>query len=185
MRDRISLTSGPASASADLFANGLIAVRAGELDVARAAHQEIGRRIEEAREKEGSGYNSGYTRVGPARTASSEAMASQLEGLILLAEGKAEDALAALARAVEMERDLPFGFGPPVPIKPSQELYAEVLLTLGHAAEARAEFQRALVRTPKRAQAMRGLQEAASASEGIALAEMKEIVAAGAGCHAE
>ncbi|HXH05762.1 MAG TPA: tetratricopeptide repeat protein, partial [Vicinamibacterales bacterium] len=73
-------------------------------------------------------------------------------------------AVAALAAAGDLERRLPAGMGPPRPIKPSDELAGEVCLELGLTAEARAAFERALARYPKRSLSLLGLARAAAAA---------------------
>jgi tetratricopeptide (TPR) repeat protein len=167
------LTDLPAqAAAADLFATGFAAVAAAELDAARAALEDMQARIAEAEsEEDRRGYSSGYASVAPARTAEARAMARGLEGRIRLAEGKNEEALELLARAVEIEDGLPFGFGPPVPVKPSHELLGEALLSLGRAGEARRELEIALARAPRRARSVLGLIRAARQDGAVELAE--------------
>jgi hypothetical protein len=61
-----------------------------------------------------------------------------------------------------MEDRMPFEFGPPAPAKPAHELFGEVLLGLGHAPQAQAQFELALKRAPKRALSLVGLARAAA-----------------------
>lgn len=91
-------------------------------------------------------------------------MADELNGLVELSKGAPESGLASLARAAEREAKRPLPIARPYPVKPATELYAEVLLTAGRAKEAVAQFQRALKRTPRRAQAVLGLARAAQAA---------------------
>ena len=88
----------------------------------------------------------------------------ELEAAILVAAGKAEEALVPLRRATAMEDSLPVDFGPPDVVKPSYELLGEVLLSLNRPAEAQQAFQRALEMAPGRALALRGLAKAAPSS---------------------
>ncbi len=88
----------------------------------------------------------------------------ELEAAILVAEGKAEQALAPLRQATTMEDSLPVDFGPPDVVKPSYELLGEVLLGLNRPAEAQQAFQRALAMAPGRALSVRGLAKAAPSS---------------------
>ena len=92
------------------------------------------------------------------------ATARGLEGLIALAEGEADTAVAALVEAAAIEDDMPLDFGPPFPPKPTHELLADVLLGLGRAEEAQEHYGRALDRAPRRAQALLGLARAAEAA---------------------
>jgi tetratricopeptide (TPR) repeat protein len=55
-----------------------------------------------------------------------------------------------LREAISMEDTLPIAFGPPTIDKPSRELMGEFLLRRGQQEEARAEFEKALARTPGR-----------------------------------
>lgn len=59
---------------------------------------------------------------------------------------------------------MPFEFGPPVTVKPSHELFGEVLLQAGRARDAQVEFIRALRLAPKRTRSLIGLARAARAA---------------------
>lgn len=83
----------------------------------------------------------------------------QLAGLLALREGRTEEGLAFLRRAVEAEEALPFEFGPPRPVKPTHELLGEALMDLGNEEEAVTAFRRAVERTPGRTLAVEGLDE--------------------------
>ena len=90
-----------------------------------------------------------------------------LEARALLAEREGDLAGAdqGLRQAVTVEEALPVAFGPPTIDKPTHELLGEFLLRRGKKDEARAEFEKALARTPGRRLAAQGL-EAASAGAG-------------------
>jgi tetratricopeptide (TPR) repeat protein len=81
----------------------------------------------------------------------------QLRAVILTEEGRAEEAIALVRKAVDAEESLPFIFGPPFVDKPSHELLGELLLESGRADEAREAFETALSRTPERVTAQGGL----------------------------
>ncbi|HEX5966229.1 MAG TPA: hypothetical protein VFY51_09855, partial [Pyrinomonadaceae bacterium] len=66
------------------------------------------------------------------------------------------------ATAVEEERGAPYG--PPALIKPSHELFGEILLRAGQPKEAVEKFQVALLRQPNRARSLLGLARAYSQS---------------------
>jgi tetratricopeptide (TPR) repeat protein len=89
-------------------------------------------------------------------------MAAELDGLMRFARNDRTGALAALARATELEAKRPKPIARPYPIKPAGELYGEILLGTGDAAGASAQFKAALARTPRRAQSLLGLARAAS-----------------------
>jgi Flp pilus assembly protein TadD len=69
-----------------------------------------------------------------------------------------------LRQAVEQEEKLPIAFGPPTIDKPTHELLGEFLVRRGRKAEAHAEFQQALARTPGRRLAEQGLKSSAESN---------------------
>ena len=81
-----------------------------------------------------------------------------------LAAGDNKKALQLIKQATAVEDEMPLSYGPPSPVKPSHELFGELLLEAGQPAEARDEFERALERAPRRALSLLGL--AASGSQG-------------------
>ncbi|GIV58069.1 MAG: hypothetical protein KatS3mg042_0982 [Rhodothermaceae bacterium] len=91
-------------------------------------------------------------------------MEMELEALIRHAEGQVEEALTLLAEAAAREEALPYEYGPPDIVKPAHELYGELLLAAGRPAEARARFEAALARAPRRALSLLGLARAAAAA---------------------
>jgi hypothetical protein len=70
----------------------------------------------------------------------------------------AAERLVKEAAAIELMLDAPSG--PADPIKPSFELYGELLLKLSRPVEAAAQFQQALTRMPNRRAALDGLKRA-------------------------
>ena len=99
-----------------------------------------------------------------------ETMYREIGGLYQIMRGEKADGLAALESAAGIEGEGPRPIARPYPIKPAGELYAEALLANGDAAGAVREFQRALKRTPRRAQSMIGLAKAAAAAKQPVLA---------------
>jgi tetratricopeptide (TPR) repeat protein len=75
--------------------------------------------------------------------------------------GKFDEAVEHLRRATSLEEALPPPSGPPEVIKPSHELFGEVLLRAGRPAEAAAQFKTALLRQPNRPSSLLGLARAA------------------------
>jgi tetratricopeptide (TPR) repeat protein len=84
-------------------------------------------------------------------------MENQLAALLLMAEGKSQEAIEAMKKAVATEDETPYEFGPPMPPKPAHELLGEILLLLDQADLARVQFELALLRAPKRALSLLGL----------------------------
>ena len=82
------------------------------------------------------------------------------EALQLSAQGKNDEVIATLQKAVAEEVALPYDFGPPAIDKPSLELLGDQLLALGRAAEAEKAYREALDRTPGRTLTVEGLRKA-------------------------
>ncbi len=94
-------------------------------------------------------------------------MASQIAGLLQIARGERDAGLATLASTADQEARRPKPIARPYPVKPAAELYAEALFAAGRHAEAVAQFQRALARTPRRGLSLIGLARAAHAAGAI------------------
>ena len=90
--------------------------------------------------------------------------ALELEGLLQLEDGRADEAVAALRKAVKIEEGTSFGYGPPFPPKPALELLGETLLAIDRPKQALSAFQASLERTPRRALSLMGLRKAAAAA---------------------
>ncbi len=95
----------------------------------------------------------------------------QLAGLIAVSEGRPEEGLEELRQAVKLEQETPFGFGPPLPVKPAHELLGEVLAEMEQFAAAGEHFESALKRSPQRARSLRGLAAALCSTGGKEAAE--------------
>jgi tetratricopeptide (TPR) repeat protein len=94
-----------------------------------------------------------------------EVMALEVAGLARANAGKYDEAIDLLRRATALEESLRPPSGPPDMIKPSHELFGDVLLSAGRPAEAAAQFQTALLRQPNRPRSLLGLARAAKASD--------------------
>lgn len=81
----------------------------------------------------------------------------EAQGLRAELKGDATGAEGLLREAASREDALPIAFGPPTIDKPTRELLGEFLLRRGKLSDARAEFTRALARTPGRRLAVKGL----------------------------
>ena len=157
------------NAVAVLNSCGLVAIRAGKVADARSALQAIEKRLNGgpgAAAEQAAMPMPGHlpSTESPLDRKTAEVMRQQLQAEVWIAEGKQEQALELLRKTTEEEDALTFEFGPPVPVKPAHELYGEELLAANRPKEARAEFQRALARAPKRAQSLRGLAKAEAAA---------------------
>ena len=145
----------------DLYITGLAALSAGDEERARQnvkAMMDISGRYE------------GQVRV----------MQHQLKSALLKHEGNAKEALSLLEEAAEMENALHMPYGPPVPVKPANELLGEAYLSAGEFEKAQAAFEAALARAPKRVLSLAGLAKAAEKTgdhdtANSALASLREI----------
>lgn len=139
------------------WADAYGAVRFGKLDAAVAA-------IERAKNST-KRYVAAATAAGVAADGPSQRLAKieqqQLDGLLLLKRGRADQGIALLSQAAAGERASPMEFGPPSLDKPANELLGEVLLAHGRAKEACEAFQAAQVLAPGRGQSLIGLAKCA------------------------
>jgi tetratricopeptide (TPR) repeat protein len=88
----------------------------------------------------------------------------ELKALARLSERAKDEAVALMCQATAGEDAMPVDFGPPSLLKPSHELFGEILLQIGKPKEAQAEFRRALTLAPKRARSLLGLGRASVAA---------------------
>jgi tetratricopeptide (TPR) repeat protein len=75
-----------------------------------------------------------------------------------------EKAIELIRKAAALEEQGPPPSGPPSLIKPTHELYGEILLRAGKPVEAAAQFKTALLRQPNRARSLLGAARAAAQS---------------------
>jgi tetratricopeptide (TPR) repeat protein len=91
-------------------------------------------------------------------------MHKELQALIAQAKGQADQAIALLKEATELEESMRAPNGAADPIKPSHELLGEVLLQAGKPAEAAEAFEASLLRMPNRARSLMGAVKAHAAA---------------------
>ncbi|MGH9862639.1 MAG: hypothetical protein ACRD35_04370 [Candidatus Acidiferrales bacterium] len=157
----VSEISAPAGS---LFAQGLAAVKRGDLAAANRALAEL-KALRASAATESTQHHSSmsmYSQVSSGALKAAEVMEQELAALLLAAEGKREDAVAALEAAAAAEDSMSFDFGPPAIVKPSRELLGERLLEMNRPEEAEKQFELALTRAPRRALALLGLARSAS-----------------------
>jgi predicted Zn-dependent protease len=133
----------PGARATDAFARGFAALRRG--DPARA--REI---LAELEGMTGGSKNDEVAGI----------LRDELRGALLAGDGKTEEAIGLLNAAGGREERMPYGFGPPDPVKPARELLGEVLLAAGRKAEAAEAFRAELARAPKRRLSLAGLASA-------------------------
>ena len=136
-----------------LVAAGLSAAQLGDHAKAQEAARLL-RTLAQTRKDAGSAYDAQPIEI----------MAAQVEGLSQFLTGRTQEGLERLEAAAQLEERLDPPNGPAYPIKPSHELYAEVLLLAGRGREAQQAFETSLSRTPRRSLSLLGLARAALAS---------------------
>ena len=102
--------------------------------------------------------------TGAAKDDDERIMAGQVEALGLIQGGKADQGVAKLRKVAADEAAAPFEFGPPDVLKPSSELFGDVLLKLDKPGEAAAAYREALARAPGRTLSLQGLAAAQAQS---------------------
>jgi tetratricopeptide (TPR) repeat protein len=135
--------------AAYVFAAGLSAAKTGDLATANIALD----RLKAMRTQAESGSNA--YRAKPFAIMEKEVGAA-------VAAAKKDNAAAEqlLKEAVAIEVTLDASSGPVEPIKPSFEMYGELLLEQGRMKDAAAQFEQSLTRTPNRRLSVQGLQRA-------------------------
>jgi tetratricopeptide (TPR) repeat protein len=156
--EKLALAAGPVrdggapgydGSAAYLFAAGVSAANLGDLETANVALD----KLKAMRVQAESGSNA--YRAKPFAI-----MEKEVAAVIALTQKDpaAAERLIKEATAIELTLDAPSG--PADPIKPSFELYGNLLLGLNRPAEAAAQFQQALTRMPNRRAALDGLKRA-------------------------
>ena len=157
-------TMGSTSAAADLYATGSSALSAGDKVSANKALGEMDELLESLPPDSGD-------KVAAETHQSVRVMTDSLRAQIAWEEGRKEESLALLGNATAIEESLALEYGPPTIVKPSNELFGEILLAEGQAEAAAEQFELALLRAPQRRLSLQGLAQAAEASGDIATAE--------------
>ena len=75
-----------------------------------------------------------------------------------------DKAIELMKKATALEEQMSAPYGPPTLIKPTHELFGEILLRAGKPAEAAEQFKTALLRQPNRARSLLGAARAAAQS---------------------
>lgn len=139
---------------------GMSAVHTGNFELAKAAEQRLQLLARDATAA-GHDYDARQSAI----------LAGEVAASRLLKNGDTDAAVAAGKDAADMEqRYMRVPSGPPRPIKPAAELYAEVLLQAGFAEEALEAFEKSLAWIPQRTPSLLGLARAAAATGNAELA---------------
>jgi len=150
------LTLDDTTASSLALASGWSAIETGEIGAAKRARKYLKRMAAgagSAKSRRGAEWRTKVARV------QYQILAARLEA----EAGRAAKARALLEEAIAGELELGPPVGTPPTIKPVREAYGEILLVLGRAGAAIAQFEESLLRTPNRRLSMRGLGNALNA----------------------
>jgi tetratricopeptide (TPR) repeat protein len=93
-----------------------------------------------------------------------EIMQLEVSALSAATKGNANEAIEMMKRATSLEEDMSPPSGPPSLIKPSHELFGEILLRANRPKEAAQQFAASLARQPNRARSLLGAARAAAQS---------------------
>ncbi|NIR44368.1 MAG: tetratricopeptide repeat protein [Gemmatimonadetes bacterium] len=140
-------------AAASALASGWALLGHGDRQEAERVLSQLHQRLEATDDGDPATYRPGVQ--------AAHVLALELEALIQLDDGEVDRAIETLQRASEKESAMPYEYGPPPVVKPSHELLGEVLLEQGRVEEARAAFEAALARGPRRVDSLIGLARAA------------------------
>ena len=147
-----SFSGRRSSATASLLlAAGMSAAKMGDLAKAQEAADKL-KRLREQKESEDDSYEAKPLAI----------MEKEVTALILLGQGKSDDALRVMREVITIEESMDLPSGPAYPLKPSHELYGEMLLETDWADEAVKQFAVALVRMPLRTRSLLGWARASS-----------------------
>ena len=139
----------------DAFAVGYAAAERGDRELAASSLASLRKMAaENGKQVDPGGEQAAYRSI----------VADELSGLIASKAGDMDSAVAEVRRSAETYDAMPIDFGPPVTVKPPNELLGELLLTQKKFPQAREAFEASLKRAPLRAQSLLGLARAQSAS---------------------
>src|SRR5258708_7274094 len=93
---------------------------------------------------------------------SAEIMELEISAASAAAKSNYSEAVDMMKRATAIEEEMSPPSGPPGLIKPSHELFGEILLSANRPKEAAQQFEKALLRQPNRARSLLGAARAAS-----------------------
>lgn len=143
----------PHAQAVSVFARGLGAARAGDVEAARRETQRLTQLRSEMTEA-GLNYWANQTAI----------QIKTVEAWTSRAEGKTDEALVAMRTAADLEDATDKAAVTPGPVKPARELLAEMLAEAKQPAAALAEFELAIKKEPGRYRALLGAARAAEST---------------------
>jgi tetratricopeptide (TPR) repeat protein len=152
------------SAARDLFATGVSAVSSKDSAGARTALDELSHHLGELTPDPESKVDVETHKIV-------QVMTDSLRAVIAWTEGRRDEAMSLLEGATATEGEMALEYGPPSIVKPSNELFGELLLAAGQPEAAAEQFELALLRAPRRRLSLLGLAQASAASGELATNE--------------
>jgi hypothetical protein len=131
------------------FIAGFSAAKLGDAEAAERAAAQL-RAAAEQSEAGGNAYAAKHPAI----------LAKEVAAVAAWARSQKDDAVRLAREAADIELTMDAPSGPPDPIKPAVELYADLLLEAGRAKEAAATYEQQLLRTPNRTPSVKGLARA-------------------------
>ena len=155
-----------------LLANGMSAVKTGDLATAEKMEALLAAKSGSARGEAPAGVHADHAPApaaaapagGPDAGKSVRIMQRELKALIALAKDQKDASIALLKEAVGIEESMRPPNGAADPVKPAHELLGEVLLQVGNPSEAAVAFDASLLRMPNRARSLIGSARAHAAA---------------------
>jgi len=133
---------------------GMSAADRGDLDTANAAAERL-QLLGEMAQEAGKAYDAKVIAI----------LEKEVIAVTRLAAHDNDGAVMAAREAAEMTaRDMKAPSGPPYPLKPATELYADVLLAVGRYAGAQVAYEQSLQWIPQRSPSLRGLEQASASN---------------------
>lgn len=155
------------ASAAELLAIGISAARTRDL----ATSEQVEAKLKALVEKRGGtgSADTGHAMHSPQPAVPEEArsvavMHREVAALVRLAGGNKDEAVALMTEATKIEETMRPPNGAADPIKPSHELFGEILLEIGRPADAVKQFETSLLRMPNRARSLLGMARAAAQS---------------------
>lgn len=100
-------------------------------------------------------------------------MEKEIRAVIAVGQGRQDEAVQLMKDATAIEASMDPPSGPPEPMKPSNELFGEILLQLNRPKEAADQFAVALIRMPNRVSSLLGAARAYAAAGDKATAQKR------------
>jgi hypothetical protein len=151
----------PASRASDIYINAMIALKKRQNNAAINAYlAELDKlsKVTLNSTLASESHTDNFTIVTDAGIKIAKIMALELQAQIKLQQGKFKEAISILQQATQIEDQMRVGYGPPIPIKPSHELLADVLLLDKQYVNAYKEYINELKRDPNRTLSVQGLK---------------------------